>query len=56
MLTALLMSVLSLGPTPLQQDSIPSVPITLKTPTGDISGALVVGPGTARRPIVLIIS
>jgi pimeloyl-ACP methyl ester carboxylesterase len=56
MLTALLMSVLSLGPTPLQQDSIPSVPITLKTPTGDISGALVVGPGTARRPLVLIIA
>jgi len=56
MLTALLVSALSLAPMPSQQDSIPSVPITLETPTGDIAGSLVVRPGTARHPVVLIIA
>ncbi len=55
MLTALLLSALSLAMPP-QQDSIPSVPITLKTPTGDIAGSLMVRPGTARSPVVLIIA
>ena len=56
MLTALLISALSLAPMPSQQDSIPSVPLTLKTPTGDIAGSLVVRPGTAQHPVVLIIA
>jgi pimeloyl-ACP methyl ester carboxylesterase len=56
MLTALLVATLSLAPMSIQQDSIPSVPITLKTPTGDIAGSLVVRPGTARHPVVLIIA
>jgi uncharacterized protein len=56
MLTALLISALTIAPMPLQQDSIPSVPITLQTPTGDIAGSLVVRPGTAQHPVVLIIA
>src|SRR6185437_11043535 len=56
MLTALLVTALSLSPMAPQQDSIPSVPITLKTPTGDIAGSLVVGPGTGPHPVVLIIA
>ena len=56
MLTALLLTALSLSPMAPQQDSIPSVPITLKTPTGDIAGSLVVGPGTGPHPVVLIIA
>ena len=56
MLTALLISALSLAPMPSQQDSIPSVPIVLKTPTGDIAGSLVGRPGTAQHPVVLIIA
>jgi len=56
MLTALLLTALSLAPMTSHQDSIPSVPITLKTPTGDIAGSLVVGTGTAPQPVVLIIA
>jgi uncharacterized protein len=56
MLTALLISALTIAPMPLQQDSVPSVPITLQTPTGDIAGSLVVRPGTAQHPVVLIIA
>ena len=56
MLTALILATLSLAPMPPQQDSVPSIPITLSTPTGDISGSVVIPPGTAQHPIVLIIA
>jgi len=56
MLTALLLSALSIAPMAFRQDSIASAPITLKTPTGEIAGSIVVPPGSGRRPVVLIIA
>ena len=56
MLTTLLLATLPLAPVPPKYHSVPSVPITLTTPTGEISGSLVVPPGTGQYPLVLIIA
>jgi hypothetical protein len=57
MLNALLIASLTITP-PLTgvPDSVVDQPITLKTPTGDIFGSLVVPAGRGQHPVVLIIA
>ena len=50
------MSLMLVTPSPVHSDSAASLPITLATPTGDILGSIVVPPGSARHPVVLIIA
>lgn len=56
MLSALFLATFSMAPMAPQQDTIPSVPITLETTTGDISGSLVLPSGNERHPVALIIA
>ncbi|MEO7041022.1 MAG: alpha/beta fold hydrolase [Gemmatimonadaceae bacterium] len=57
MLTALFVASMAAGSAlPAPADSVASQPITLKTPTGDLFGSLVVPPGGGKHPVVLIIA